>query len=243
MSRLNRFFCFTLSLITVLTVLIGYEGFGYASSSKNFNGVRKEQGKVKINVENIPLKQVLEMINYHSGINFQGYSEQFDKKITVNIDANSWPEAIKELLIDFGKIEVGDGKQLKTVWLLGGDHSEGPVWVSHSGSNGSRNGVNGRKAALKDSKYSPNASKIPQSSINSPRLYNKLKRISSLSFNDPIPESFVNDKDLKPFFRQFGIRSIDDLKNKKQSHRLKKMAKRRVQAMEEISKSQRIAKN
>ncbi len=237
-GSLFRVFC----VLFMVVCLLGKVSLGHANASRVFSGIKKEQGKVKINVKDIPLMQVLEMVNYHSGINFQGYSEHFDKKVTVQIDANTWPEAIRELLIDFGKIEIGDGKNLKSVWLLGGNNSGGPVWVNSSGYG--EKGVKSQNLTSKNNKNSiKSASRIPQSSLNSPQLFSKLKQISKLSYNDPIPETLIGDKDLMPFFRQFGIRSASDLKNKKQAHRLKKMAKRRVQAMEEISRSQKSKVN
>jgi hypothetical protein len=82
--------------------------------------------KVRIQVKERALKEVLEQIHQTSGVDFLLPKPMRNIPITATINAADWPMAIRQLLRSFNTAEVweGNGKNLLRVTILGQGQAE-----------------------------------------------------------------------------------------------------------------------
>ncbi|MFQ5671601.1 MAG: hypothetical protein ACE5G9_00770 [Nitrospinales bacterium] len=183
--------------------------------------IRSFEKGVTIDVTERSLKDVLRRIQNDSGILFAVRDELGDITITARISAVDWTSAVKKLLEDFNKVELWDRGRLRRVWLLGGGDSVGRSIQKTAKVLDEADQEHKKKKIIRGRKY-----KIFLSE-------EELGEITKFPSIEPLPDYLIHDSRYRKFLRQFGLESLDDLKDMSNTLTVHLEVRRQLRELEE----------
>jgi hypothetical protein len=198
------------------------------ASGKSSNGVATTSDGVSIRVKQIPLRDLLRSIESESGIRFQINESLFKDSVTADIQADTWTEAVLDLLEDINRIELWqDDDHLASVRLLGNKE-----WASVTSSTS-----NSSSTANTQSNSSANSGSTGNQITLSKE---QLQILSKGPYRSPLPENLYHEAAYREFLGKYGINAQEDLKDRRKAMRVRREARKQLRL---IRKQEKAKKN
>ena len=202
-------------------------------SGKSASGVATTTDGVSIRVKQIPLRDLLRSIESESGIRFQINESLLKDSVTADIQADTWTEAVLDLLEDINRIELWqDDDHLASVRLLGNKE-----WASVTGSATNSPTSNAGSTANSQSSSSANSGLTGNQITLSKE---QLQILSKGPYRSPLPENLYHEAAYRQFLGKYGINTQEDLKDRRKAMRVRREARKQLRL---IRKQEKAKKN
>jgi hypothetical protein len=190
------------------------------ASGKSANGVDTTSDGVSIRVKQVPLRDLLRSIESESGIHFQINESLLNNSVNADIQADTWTEAVLDLLEDINRIELWqDDDTLASVRLLG--NKEWSDGTSLSTNSNSSNTMRGSISESNSSEYSSSGKQITLSK-------DQLQILSKGPYRSPLPENLYHEAAYRNFLGKYGINSQEDLNDRRKAMRVRREARKQL---------------
>ncbi len=203
------------------------------ASGKSSSGVATTSDGVSIRVKQIPLRDLLRSIESESGIRFQINESLFKDSVTADIQADTWTEAVLDLLEDINRIELWqDDDHLASVRLLGNKE-----WASVTSSATNSPTSNAGSTANSQTSSSANSGLTGNQITLSKE---QLQILSKGPYRSPLPENLYHEAAYRQFLGKYGINTQEDLKDRRKAMRVRREARKQLRL---IRKQEKAKKN
>ncbi len=163
-------------------------------------------GGITIKVTNSSLGKVLQRISEQSNIRFKFFGSLADLPITAGIQGKDWDSVVKELLRDYGMVQImSKSGHLTEVFILRASDKDS---VETFNNNFSQSNKNSRAIG-----------KITHTE-------NQLRVIGRGPYRAPLQAKLFTDPQYRGFLVQNGIKTIEDLKDREKAKHVRWVARR-----------------
>lgn len=202
------------------------------ASGKSSSGVATTSDGVSIRVKQIPLRDLLRSIESESGIRFQINESLIKDSVTADIQADTWTEAVLDLLEDINRIELWqDDDHLASVRLLGNKE-----WPSATSPSTSSSSSNARRTSNTPSNQPANSASTSNEITLSKE---QLQILSKGPYRSPLPENLYHEAAYRDFLGKYGINSQEDLKDRRKAMRVRREARKQLRLIRKQEKAQK----
>jgi hypothetical protein len=176
---------------------------------------RENPRAFSVQAQDVALGEVLSEIANKTGILFKVPERFMNESVNLNIEERNWAEVVHRVLGDFNSIYIWNGPtRLGRVFLL--DNNEGSEVSSLPLNTPSKQKINLAKAihVIKKRYYQPNASGEKNEVFLQKHRMGlsevQLKKVASGHLSSPLPEKLFEDRKIKKFLAQNGVKTIED---------------------------------
>ena len=166
---------------------------------------------VRIDVQNLPLEDVLQEISQKTGIRFKVAPSLANQALTASFQAPDWKTGIETLLKEISTVTLWrkNSRMSEVILLRNRDGSE--VFSSQ-----------------------PDDSKEPSiNSENMPLTLEQLKIIAKGPFQSPLPAELLGNPQFSVFLRKHGIETPEDLQKTRKAMKVRKVARLQLRKLKE----------
>ena len=198
-------------------------------SGKSASEIATTPDGVSIRVQQIPLSDLLRSIESESGIRFQINEALLNNSVNADIQADTWTEAVLDLLKDVNRIELWlDDDHLASVRLLG--NKESPSVTSPSAN---LDFSNSNQTFNAPSNSSGNSLSVDQITLSKEQL----QVLSKGPYRSPLPESLYHEAAYRGFLGKYGINSQEDLQDRRKAMRVRREARKQLRLLRKQEKA------
>ncbi len=206
--------------IVLLIFSIFFADFSFAKERPNpwIRVGRTSSGVVGvlIKAKSVPLRVLLEKITIPTGIVFYIPENFLEDSISVDLEAETWTQAVQEIIKDYSRVETwGQDQQLAGVYVMETTNLDGPLPSSFKNNNSARFARGNRAGTDTGIVLSKG----------------QLVKLVRGPFRSAISPKLWEDVKLRKFLQQQGINSPEDLKNLKKAMNIRKAAKIQLRNM------------
>ena len=199
---------------TVLVCLLIPAFLAASPFRQAYNQIKVTPEKISIEIDNVSLAEVLNNIESKSGIGFDVPYAMRNQIIDAHVQAHDWKGALSILLEEFSRIDIWEGDQLKTVYLLKSNRtadffpSEAPVAPPQRTQGSPQEPVTDEKAIL--------------------LTQDQARKLFAGGFRSPLSNKLLLDPELKEFLAGYGIENEEDLKDVNKAKSVRREARKAV---------------
>lgn len=217
--RSTGIICLLVGVLT-LTLRVLPAGIPLASASaaepsltKTLQFIQTDDQGIIIRVRNTALGEVLNAIESRTGIHFRVAPELLQDIVTTKLNVPDWKTGVEKLLDNYNWVGLWSSRFESTqIHILARkEYAAGTLSLE---------------------KPMPVAPQ-PAAASSSGLTQKQLQELAKGPFRSPLPPHLFHDPSYKPFLKQYGIASLQDMKDTRKAMRVRVKARKRLQQIQE----------
>jgi hypothetical protein len=202
--------------VLLIGFLSGFLAVAPAQGAKFVQVIEQKGPKVLlVKAQNAPLGEVLEEISSNSGIQFKIPEGLMAESVTLNIEEHNWAAVVHQVLLDFNSVSIwNEPTRLDQVFLLGSNKGSEASNLPHNTPRKQKRNNPDIPHSKKKRYFQPNESGKQNENFLQKQRGNlseaQLKTVASGALASPLSEKLFEDSEIKQFFEQNGVKTIED---------------------------------
>lgn len=216
--------------VVLLCFLSGMLAVAPAQGAKFLQVIEREGPRTLfVQAQGAPLAEVLKEIANRSGIQFKIPESLVGESVTLNIEEHDWASVVRQVLIDYNSVYIWNGPtRLGHVFLMDSDDEPEISSLPLNTPREQKTSLQKTPKLTKKIYYRPDVAgeqnRITPKGLRSDLSKAQLKQLASGALSSPLSENLFEDRKIKKFLKQNGVKTIADGKKPSLAVKVRKQA-------------------